>query len=338
MTSKKQLPKVVRLLIKLFQTILFIPIQLAFIPIIIVGMIDAVYKEFTLSKKLKVSFTAIQSLQYRWVMHYFGTREDVLSVKFVKAFPCESHFGLWATYGALIISQRLFGFKTKFNKLDEVGREGVFSTAGRRVLMFDDIVKKHIDEVEQIVLPGSGFDLIAHHFTQGKNVKVYEVDQSNTLKVKQETLKKAGIISDSITYVPVDYSKENWAEKLIESGYDKTKKTLFIWQSVSMYLDEETVKTSLKQMADISPAGSIIAQDLYSKKFINGQSSATAKKTANMFAKMGEPWKFGIDMHENPKESAKLFLDDCNLKMTEFYLFGEKLKTNPYYCIVEAKN
>ena len=52
-------------------------------------------------------------------------------------------------------------------------------------------MKKHIGEVEQIVLPAVGFDLIALHFTKGKKVKVFELDQVKTLNVKVETLKNS---------------------------------------------------------------------------------------------------------------------------------------------------
>jgi hypothetical protein len=119
--TKKQLPGILRFLIKLFQIILYILIQIIFIPFAIIGIIDAIYKEMGKSRKLGVSFSAIKALQYRWMMHYFNTRPDPLSVAFIKKFPCESHFGLWSTLGALIISQRLFGFTTKFGKVDEPG-------------------------------------------------------------------------------------------------------------------------------------------------------------------------------------------------------------------------
>jgi len=94
---------ILRFLIKLFQIILYIPIQIIFIPFAIIGVIDGIYKEMGKSKKLSVSFSAIKALQYRWAMHYFNTRPDPLSVAFTKKFPCESHFGLWSTFGALII-------------------------------------------------------------------------------------------------------------------------------------------------------------------------------------------------------------------------------------------
>ncbi len=334
---KKQLPRKLRFLIKLFQIILYIPIQIIFIPFAIIGLIDAIYKEMGKSKKLGVSFSAIKALQYRWIMHYFNTRPDPLSVEFTKKFPCESHFGLWSTLGALIISQRLFGFTTGLGKVDEPGEETLYSSAGIRVLMFDKIMEKYVDETEQIVLPGVGFDLIALHFTKGKKVKVFELDQVNTLNAKIETLKKAGIKHDWITYIPVDYSNESWIDKLLEAGFEKTKKTLFLWQSVSLYLEADIVKETLRKMADLCVDGSIIAQDFYSKALISGEISKITKRLMSMIEKMGEPWKFTIDMSNEPKAAVESFLKECGLKMTEYIQFGEKLDIEPFYCIVEAE-
>lgn len=335
--AKSQLPGILRFLIRLFQIILYIPIQIIFIPFAIIGLMVGIYKEMRISKKLGVSFSAGQALQYRWIMHFFDTRPDPLSVAFIKKFPCESHFGLWTTMGALIISQRLFGFTTRLGKLVEPGEETLDSTAGIRVLLFDGIMEKYIGEMEQIVIPGAGFDLIALRFTEGKGVKVFELDQVNTLNVKVETLKKAGIKHDWITYIPADYSNESWADKLLEAGFDKTKKTLFLWQSVSLYLETDTVKETLREMADLCANGSIIAQDFYSKAFMLGEISKIAKSNLRLIEKMGEPWKFAIDMSNNPKEAVQSFLQECGLKMTEFTQFGEKLGVKPFYCIVESE-
>ena len=335
--TKKRLPVIIRFLIRLFQLVLYIPIQTIFLPFAIIGIVDTIYKEMRKSKKLGVSFSAVQALQYRWFMHYFNTRPDPISVAFIKRFPCESHFGLWSALGALIISQRLFGFTTKFGKLDEPGKETIFSTPGRRVLMFDRIMEKYVDEMEQIVIPGAGFDLMALQFTKGKKVKVFEFDQVKTLDIKVETLKKAGIRHDWINYIPVDYSSESWADKLLEAGFDKTKKTLFLWQSVSLFLEADIVKETLRKMADLCVGGSIIAQDFYSKAFILGETSRMVKKSSSMIEKMGEPWKFGIDMSNDPKAAVESFLKECGLKMTEYFQFGEKLDIEPFYCIVEAE-
>ena len=340
MTDKnieRHLPGRLRFLIKLFQIILYIPIQIIFIPFAIIGLIDAIYKEFGKSKKLGVSFSAGQALQYRWIMHYFNTRPDPLSVAFIKKFPCESHFGLWSTLGALIISQRLFGFTTRLGKVVEPGEETVSSCAGVRVLMFDKVMVKYVYEMEQIVIPGVGFDLIALQYTKGKEVKVFELDQTKTLDIKIETLKKAGIKHDWITYIPVDYSNESWVDKLLDAGFDKTKKTLFLWQSVSLFLEAEIVKETLRKMADLCADGSIIAQDFYSRAFSLGETSRIVKRNMSLIERMGEPWKFGIDMSNDPKAAVESFLKECGLKIIEINQFGEKLDIEPFYCIVEAE-
>jgi methyltransferase (TIGR00027 family) len=334
---KKQPSKILHFLIQLFQIVLYIPIQIIFIPFAIIGIIVGIYKGLGKSKKLGISFTACRALQYRWFMHYFNTRPDPFSVAFIKKFPCESHFGLWSTMGALIISQRLFGFTTKLGKVPEPGEETLVSMVGRRLLMFDRIMEKYIDEMEQIVLPGAGFDLIALHFTKGKKVRVFELDQVKTLNVKVETLRKAGIKHDWITYIPVDYSNESWDDKLLGAGFDKTKKTLFLWQSVSLYLEADIFKETLRKMADLCVEGSIIAQDLYSKAYILGEISKIAKRSSKMMGRRGEPWIFGIDMSNDPKAAVESFLKDCGLKMTEYIQFGEKLDIEPFYCIVEAE-
>jgi methyltransferase (TIGR00027 family) len=335
--TQKKLPGILRFLIKLFQITLYIPIQIIFIPFAIIGLIDGIYKGIIKSKKMGVSFSTCRAFQYRWFMHYFNIRPDPLSVAFAKKSPCESHFGLLSTLGALIISQRLFGFTTWLGKLDEPGEETFVSFAGPRVLMFDRIMEKYVDEMEQIVIPGAGFDLIALQFTKGKKVKVFELDQVKTLNVKIETLKKAGIQHDWVTYIPVDYANESWVDKLLGAGFDKTKKTLFLWQSVSLYLDVDIVKETLRKMGDLCVDGSIIAQDFHSKAYMSGEASKTVKRASRMIANRGEPWKFGIDMSNDPKAAVESFLNDCGLKMKEYIQFGEKLDIEPFYCIVEAE-
>ena len=135
----------------------------------------------------------------------------------------------------------------------------------------------------------------------------------------------------------VDYSKESWVDKLLEAGFDKTKKTLFLWQSVSLYLEADIVKENLREMADLCVDGSIIAQDFYSKAFALCEYSKIANTYISIIEKMGEPSKFGIDMSNDPKGAVELFLKECGLKMTEYTQFSEKLDIEPFYCIVEAE-
>jgi len=52
---------------------------------------------------------------------------------------------------------------------------------------------------------------------------------------------------------------------------------------------------------------------------------------------MGEPWKFGIDMSNDPNAVIEFLLKECGLKVKKFTRFGAKLIIEPFYCIVEAE-
>ena len=198
-------------------------------------------------------------------------------------------------------------------------------------------MEKYVDEMDQIVLPGVGFDLVALHFTEGKGVRVFELDQKNTLNIKVETLQKAGIKHGWIDFLPVDFAHESWVDALIKAGFDKTKKTLFLWQSVSNFLEADAVKKTLTEMTELCGEGSVVAQDFYSKAFMLDDNSLAVKSQRNMMAKNGEPWKFGIDMSDDPDAAVESFLKECGLNMTKIYRFGDNLDSEPFYCIVEAE-
>jgi hypothetical protein len=96
-------------------------------------------------------------------------------------------------------------------------------------------------------------------------------------------------------------------------------------------------KHALREMADLCVDGSIIAQDFYSKAFMLGEFSRSAKSFLSIIEKMGEPSRFGIDMSNDPKAAVESFLKECGLEITEYIQFGEKLDIEPFYCIVEAE-
>jgi len=112
---------------------------------------------------------------------------------------------------------------------------------------------------------------------------------------------------------------------------------LFLWQSVSLYLEADIVKENLREMTDLCAEGSVIAQDFYSQTFASGEYSKESRNFLSIIEKMGESSKFGIDMSDDPKAAVESFLKECGLKMTEYIQFGEKLDIEPFYCIVEAE-
>ena len=49
-------------------------------------------------------------------------------------------------------------------------------------------------------------------------------------------------LNETIKYVSCDLNNEDWLDKLIVNGFQQDKKTLFLFESVSCYLDKEKVE------------------------------------------------------------------------------------------------
>jgi O-methyltransferase involved in polyketide biosynthesis len=104
-----------------------------------------------------------------------------------------------------------------------------------------------------------------------------------------------------------------------------------------LYLEPEIVKMTLTEMATLCTDGSVVAQDFYSETFRSCEMSRAIKRSVKVIEKMGEFWKFGIDMSNDPEAAARSFLENCGLRMTKYFQFGKKLGIEPFYCIVEAE-
>ncbi len=73
--------------------VIYIPLQILFLPIVILGALLVAYKQIVVSKKLGLSMTAIEVINGRWTMHIFGMREDEATVSLAAALPNTSLFG-----------------------------------------------------------------------------------------------------------------------------------------------------------------------------------------------------------------------------------------------------
>jgi methyltransferase (TIGR00027 family) len=317
-------------MVKLLQVLVFLPIQVLFLPLVILGGVLATFQEMVVSRIMGVSFTAGQAIHPRWIMHYMNTRKDPDTVAFIKALPMESHFGLMGCMSATFLANRICGFAPSFAKMPEPGKESLLNFIFPRTVHFDRLVEENLARVDQVVILGGGYDLRILKLSRGKQVSVFELDAEKTQAMKLSTLKRAGIAHDWVTYIPMDFRQEDWVEKLLEKGFDPAKRTLFHWESVSCYLEEAVVADSLKKMSDLCVDGSVITQDFYAQHFLAGGLSLLAWV-------MGEPFLSGIDMSEAAEKEIKTLLKAAGLELKSLILCGqERRDARPFYAITEA--
>jgi len=311
---------------KAIQLLVFLIVQIPLIPVAIIGVVLVMYKEYVVAKRLGISPTTLGATPNKWLMHYFGTRPDEATVKFCKWLPIESHLGYFAASIAAIIANRITGFTPSLVAVPEAGTETLATFQNPKTLKFDRIMKVYVDQVEQVVVMGAGFDLRVLELTAGKNVKVFELDLENAQNLKLKTLKKAGIAHDWVTYISVNFDIESWVDKLTAAGFDKSKKTLFFAESVTPYLPEAAVEDMLEKVSELSTPGSVFAQDFFSSEFIESlQKMSSTMRAFNLW---------GVDMSGDTKTLIESLLETSGFELTHMVLFGKMTKKGKPFCAI----
>ena len=163
---------------------------------------------------------------------------------------------------------------------------------------------RHIDEVltdslkggsTQVVILGAGLDSRAYRFGDAlRGVRVFELDLPQTQEYKKARVRDVlGSLPGHVAYAPIDFAKQDLATVLKAAGYDQTKKTIFIWEGVTMYIPEAGVDATLRSIARNAAPGSRIVFDYFTEKALHDRSSNLAG-VAKIVAAVGEPFVFGM--------------------------------------------
>lgn len=177
-----------------------------------------------------------------------------------------------------------------------------------RTRYIDEYVNHCIDSgIEQLIILGAGYDSRAYRMERLKEkVTVFEIDLPAIQKLKIEKLKKVlDTLPNNVVYIPIDFNKETLSQKMLQSEYDKDKKSLFIWEGVTPYLTAEAVDETLHFIARNSSPGSSIIFSYVLKSVVDGtcqlEGAAEVIKAFNtggildFRSKRGEGLMFGIE-------------------------------------------
>jgi methyltransferase (TIGR00027 family) len=314
---------------------IFMVVQILFLPLSISGFILVAYKQMYVSKRLGVSGSAIEVINGRWTLDVFGIRKDTATVKLNRVLPNNSLPGMWMFLFPSYLRYKISGKNVGYPSIAKPGEEGVLSLFMNRTIYFDNIINKSKDKVDQFVVMGAGFDTRCYGDLKNSHLKFFELDQTKTQKLKKEYLKRAGIDTSPVTYVEVDFRTEHWYEKLEKAGYDPGKKSIFLWEGVTLYLSEKEVRNTLKEMKAHAGSGSIIVADLYAKSFVTGEYAPGMKKAIKLPKITDEELGFGIDFSSDDENALKTFLESEDMKGGDTYFMGSKTKKGTYMVVVE---
>lgn len=213
-------------------------------------------------------------------------------------------------YARKFVNGALYNLIRYFDKMgySEKKGPGIMGFLAARERHIDEFLKTQIQaNVEQVVILGAGLDARAHRFDELKKIRVFEVDHPASQTSKTEKVKRIlGQLPAHVTYVPIDFNSQILEKRLPESGYDESRKTLFIWQGVTQYLTPEAVDSTLAFIARHSPAGSSVIFDYMYPTLLDG--TVKRGEVANMRSRRwasGEMLVFGI-----PEGTLAAFLEE----------------------------
>ena len=195
---------------------------------------------------------------------------------------------------------------------------GTYDYVTARTSFFDEQFKLALAEnYDQIVLLGAGYDSRAIRFKADfQDTAVIELDEKSIQNEKLRLLRKEGIqIPGKLKFAPINFNKDNLQQVLSRVGYASSKRTLFLWEGVSMYLEEDAVAAMMQFVAAKSSKGSRIAFDYFDRAILDGDNgSYGAKEISAEVKKSGEPFRFGID-----PQKIEAFLENHGLRLVAHY-------------------
>jgi methyltransferase (TIGR00027 family) len=174
--------------------------------------------------------------------------------------------------------------------------KGIYGVQVCRTRFIDDVIQTAILQgIEQLVILGAGYDTRPYRLPQIKSVKVFEVDLPAVQEDKKKRLQKyLGRLPDHVTFIPIDFDTQALEAVFSGTAFDSGKPAIFVWEGVTQYIQEESVRQTLAFVGKSAP-GSIIVFTYVLKSIIERRSNIPdANRLMDVVAKQS-PWIFGIE-------------------------------------------
>lgn len=301
-------------------------------PFCIIAVIWIGYKQVKISQKLGVSATMIEVINGRFTMDIFDLKKDPYVVKLIGVLPNASAFSLRVMSFPFYLYHLISGGYMVYPKPKVPGEETLLDIITSRTKYFDAIIDLHKANCDQFVVLGAGLDTRCYNDFSDVKIKKFEADLAHNSEFKRQMLAKADIDASDVHFVVLDFEQDNWFDELINRGVDPNKKTLLLWEGVTLYLSEEAVLDSLKIFKTQLKKESVITFDLYDNSFIKmGQSDKLhIKKTLEA---TNESLKFGVDLRKDGVKAVEKLVDPFSYNLEKCFILGEKNKRGAFMSV-----
>ena len=138
------------------------------------------------------------------------------------------------------------------------------SIVARARFIEDLIIEQSKKGIGQYIILGAGLDTFAQRRPDiASKLRIYEIDQPNTLAWKQQRLIELGFgVPEYLHFVSVNFETSSWWEQLLKAGFDSNKPAVIACTGVTLYLTKDAISSTLHQIASLVP-GSTLAMTFY---------------------------------------------------------------------------
>jgi methyltransferase (TIGR00027 family) len=193
---------------------------------------------------------------------------------------------------------------------------GAYEFMIARTVYFDHLVRDALARrLPQLVLLGAGYDSRPYRFRElAAHTTIFELDAAPTQARKKDVLRTESIAEPAhLVFAPTDFARDDLRGVLLQAGFARDERALFVWEGVTYYLTSKAVDETLGAIRALSPAGSSICFD-YASLLAETLVEEGIKKLRELMRSdhPGEPTKFGI-----PKGELAEFLSTRGYEVIE---------------------
>ncbi|EFA84366.1 hypothetical protein PPL_03444 [Heterostelium album PN500] len=186
-----------------------------------------------------------------------------------------------------------------------------------RTKYIDDYITSKIGKYQQFVILGAGLDTRALRLPFDERSTVWEIDFPQTFEYKSRVLEEATKIVAPLSkakniHIPSNLMEtEQWIKKLEESGFDRSKPTVWLLEGLLMYLSIEEIELLLSSASSLSSSGSVMliqtTQDIKleendKRRVFASPLRAEFKSFTNTPSLYLEKCGFSVDINEKSQE------------------------------------
>jgi methyltransferase (TIGR00027 family) len=167
---------------------------------------------------------------------------------------------------------------------------GRLLTAARSRIAEDALAKAVERGVRQVVILGAGLDTFALRNPHTSLIAIFEVDHPATMEWKCQCLVGAELAPPPwLTFVPVDFERDDLQQKLSSAGFQRTSAAFFSWLGVVPYLTRDAIASTLDYIASI-PHSEVVFDYMEPPEAFSEELRGVVAERAEQLEKTGEGW------------------------------------------------